>query len=78
VNLAGAWPVLPPMDIVMIRNVLIYFGVDTKKEVLAKVRKVLKPDGYFFLGAAETTFSIDDSFERAQFERATCYRVKRT
>ena len=78
VNLANAWPVLPPMDIVMIRNVLIYFGVETKKEILAKVRRVLKPDGYFFLGAAETTFSIDDSFERAQFERATCYRVRRT
>jgi chemotaxis protein methyltransferase CheR len=77
VNLASAWPVLPPMDIVMIRNVLIYFGVETKKEILAKVRRVLKPDGYFFLGAAETTFSIDDSFERAQFERATCYRVRR-
>jgi chemotaxis protein methyltransferase CheR len=77
VNLAAAWPTLPPMDIVMIRNVLIYFGVETKKEILAKVRRVLKPDGYFFLGGAETTFSIDDSFERAQFDRATCYRIRK-
>ena len=30
----------------MMRNVLIYFGVETKKEILAKVRRVLKPDGY--------------------------------
>jgi chemotaxis protein methyltransferase CheR len=78
VNLANAWPVLPHMDIVMIRNVLIYFSIQTKKEILAKVRRVLKPDGYFFLGGAETTFSIDDSFERAQFERATCYRLRKT
>jgi chemotaxis protein methyltransferase CheR len=78
VNLANAWPVLPPMDIVMIRNVLIYFSVETKKEILAKVRRVLKSDGYFFLGAAETTFSIDDSYERVQFERATCYRIRKT
>jgi len=77
-NLSSAWPSLPPMDIVMIRNVLIYFGIETKKEILAKVRKVLKPDGYFFLGGAETTFSIDDSFERVQFDRATCYRVRKT
>ena len=77
-NLADAWPFLPPMDIVMMRNVLIYFGVETKKEILAKVRRVLKPDGYLFLGGAETTFSIDDSFERVQFERATCYRVRKT
>ena len=78
VNLASAWPVLPPMDIVMIRNVLIYFGIETKKEILAKVRRVLKSDGYFFLGAAETTFSIDQSFERAQFDRATCYRLRKS
>jgi len=78
VNLASAWPILSPADILMIRNVLIYFSVETKREILAKVRRVLKPDGYFFLGGAETTFSIDDSFERVQFERATCYRVRKT
>ncbi|MGD0227677.1 MAG: protein-glutamate O-methyltransferase CheR [Terriglobia bacterium] len=78
VNLSSGFPFLPPMDIVMMRNVLIYFGVQTKKEILAKVRRILRPDGYFFLGGAETTFSIDDSFERVQFERATCYRVRRT
>jgi chemotaxis protein methyltransferase CheR len=76
-NLSNAWPAMPPMDIVMIRNVLIYFGIETKKEILAKVRKVLKPDGYFFLGGAETTFSIDDSYERVQFERSTCYRIRK-
>jgi len=78
VNLAGSWPFLLPMDIVMIRNVLIYFGIETKKEILAKIRRILKPDGYLFLGGAETTFSIDDSFERVQFDRATCYRVRKT
>lgn len=77
VNLAAAWPAIPAMDIVMIRNVLIYFGLDTKKQILAKARKVLKPDGYFFLGAAETTFSLDDSFERVTLERATCYRLRK-
>jgi len=78
VNLADAWPALPPMDIVMIRNVLIYFGLDTKKEILVKVRRLLKPESYLFLGGAETTFSIDDSFERVQFERAVCYQVRKT
>jgi chemotaxis protein methyltransferase CheR len=77
VNLASAWPLMPPMDIVMIRNVLIYFGVETKKVILGKVRKVLKQDGYFFLGAAETTINIDDSFERTQYERTTCYRIRK-
>jgi chemotaxis protein methyltransferase CheR len=76
-NLAAAWPPLPPMDIVMMRNVLIYFGLKTRKEILGKVRRILRPDGYLFLGAAETTFNLDESFERVQLERATCYRVPR-
>jgi len=77
-NLANAWPILPPMDIVMMRNVLIYFGAETKKAILTKVRRVLKSDGYFFLGAAETTFSIDDSYERVQFDHTACYRIRKT
>ena len=77
-NLSSAWSILPPMDLVMIRNVMIYFGMDTKKEILGKIRRILKPDGYLFLGAAETTFNLDDSYERVQLEKATCYRVRKT
>jgi chemotaxis protein methyltransferase CheR len=74
-NLADAWPLLPPMDVVLMRNVLIYFGLDTKKKILGKVRHLLKPDGFLFLGGAETTFNLDDSFERVQFDRTICYRA---
>ena len=76
-NLAAPWPYMPHADIVLLRNVLIYFGIDTKKEILGKVRRVLRPDGYLFLGAAETTFNVDDSFERSQVEVAICYQVRR-
>ena len=75
-NLSSAWPLMLPVDIVMVRNVLIYFAFDVKKEILAKIRRVLRPDGYLFLGAAETTFSLDDSYERVPLERATCYRLR--
>ena len=33
-NLAAPWPHLPPMDIVLMRNVMIYFDVETKRSVL--------------------------------------------
>jgi len=77
VNLTAPWPFLPAMDLVFMRNVLIYFDVQTKKTTLAKVRRLLKPDGYLFLGGAETTINLDDSFERLQFERSSCYRLRR-
>ena len=39
------WPLLPPVDVLFIRNVLIYFDVPTKKAILGKVARVLRPGG---------------------------------
>jgi chemotaxis protein methyltransferase CheR len=75
-NLIEPWGALPPMDVVFLRNVLIYFDVDTKRTILNNVRKVLQPWGYLFLGGAETTINLGDTFNRVQFDRAGCYRLK--
>lgn len=75
-NLLDSWPNLPVMDIVFVRNVLIYFDVETKRAILGKVRKTLHPDGFMFLGGAETTLNIDDNYDRVLFERSGCYRVR--
>jgi chemotaxis protein methyltransferase CheR len=74
-NLASPWPPLGTFDVVFVRNVLIYFDVDTKKSILSRARQVLHPDGYLFLGAAETTLNLEPGFERMPFERSGCYRV---
>ena len=74
-NLAQPWPVLPPMDIIFMRNVLIYFDIETKKNILARVRKILKPDGYFFLGGAETTLNLDEAFKRVQIDKTAYYQL---
>lgn len=73
-NLTTAWPHLPAMDIVFLRNVLIYFDTQTKRDILGRIRELLKPDGYLFLGCAETTLSIDDGYERLPVEKSGCYR----
>lgn len=77
-NLTEAWPNMPPMDIVFMRNVLIYFDTATKKQILDKTRRLLRPDGYLFLGSAETTMGLDDSYERAQIDKSGCYRPRQT
>ena len=76
INLAEAWPPLPAMDIIFLRNVLIYFDVEMKKTILGRVHRLLKPDGYLFLGGAETVISLDDRFERVDYSKASCYRVR--
>ncbi len=74
-NLAQAWPALPSMDIIFMRNVLIYFDVETKKAILSRMKKVFKPDGYLFLGGAETTLNIDESFKRVQIDKTAYYQT---
>jgi chemotaxis protein methyltransferase CheR len=75
-NLIESWPAMPPLDVVFLRNVLIYFDVPTKKQILAKIRAAMRSDGYFFLGGAETTLNLDENFERIDFDRSGCYTLK--
>ena len=75
-NLSEPWPMMTKMDIIFLRNVLIYFDQETKKNILKKVRQQLHPEGYLFLGSAETTFNLDDSFERKIIGRAVCYQLR--
>lgn len=76
INLIDPWPAFPPLDIILIRNVLIYFDVATKKQILAKARKLMHPDGYLLLGGAETTLNVDEAYERVEFRRSGCYKLR--
>lgn len=74
-NLIQAWPSMPPLDIVFIRNVLIYFDLPTKRAILGRIRQAMQPGGYLFLGGAETTLSIDENYKREQVGPSWCYRL---
>ena len=79
VNLAdrATWASVPPvLDLVLLRNVLIYFDSPTKKEVLEGVRARLRPDGVLLLGASETTLGLTGSFARVQSGQTTYYRPR--
>jgi len=75
INLVHSWSSLPNLDILFLRNVLIYFDIPTKKALLKKAQQQLRPDGYLFLGSGETTLNLDESFERVQFNKSIGYRL---
>jgi chemotaxis protein methyltransferase CheR len=75
-NLIHEWKILPVIDIIFLRNVLIYFDTETKTSILRKIHQHLRLDGYLFLGGGETTLNIDDKFESVRIDKSICHRLR--
>ncbi|HEX3152761.1 MAG TPA: protein-glutamate O-methyltransferase CheR [Gemmataceae bacterium] len=65
-NLTRPWPALPQFDLIFLRNVMIYFDVETKKQILTRVARLLRRDGFLLLGGAETTLNLYDALRRME------------
>ena len=62
-NLNTALPQLGQFDMVFLRNVMIYFNNETKREVVARVISTLKPGGYFCIGHSESLNDISTAVQ---------------
>ena len=51
------------IDLLVCRNVLMYFVSETQRQVLNRFHYALRSDGYLFLGKAETIFSHSNLFD---------------
>lgn len=65
---------LGAFDVILCRNVLIYFDEQTRRRVCQSLHGVLHPGGWFALGAAESLFGIEDRFETVKAGRVLLYR----
>jgi chemotaxis protein methyltransferase CheR len=70
-NLCAPLPRLPVFDLVMLRNVLLYFPQQDRSCVFSDVYRQLAPDGYLMLGAAEQAEDSTNLF-KAEFAK-DCY-----
>jgi chemotaxis protein methyltransferase CheR len=61
-NLLQDFSALGTFDVVLCRNVLIYFDQETKTRILRAIAKNLASDGSLLLGGAESVFGICDAF----------------
>ena len=74
-NLASPFPAtLPRFDVVFLRNVLIYFDLDTKRDILRRVHDQVASDGFLLLGSSETTLDLSDSWARETVGRVQVHR----
>lgn len=54
---------LGSFDLIFCRNVLIYFDQPTKTGVIERLARVIEPDGFLVLGAAETVIGLTEAFK---------------
>ncbi len=73
-NLIRQWSLVGKMDLILCRNVLIYFDVETKREIVNRLEQQLAPDGFVFLGSAESMVGVSDKFARIPSDRSGCLR----
>lgn len=57
-NLNEALPALGMFDVIFLRNVMIYFNQETKRQVVARVTALLKPEGRFCIGHSENLHGV--------------------
>jgi chemotaxis protein methyltransferase CheR len=77
INLAKSWAPLPLFDVVLLRNLLIYFEPETRQHVLRSVPEVLHPEGYLLLGGPESVSNLGLEFETVIAKNVTYYRLRR-
>ena len=65
---------LGTMDVVLCRNVIIYFNAQTKKEVIQTFWDKLRPGGYLLLGHSESLINISSAFELRHLTHDLVYR----
>jgi chemotaxis protein methyltransferase CheR len=63
-----------PFDLILCRNVLIYFNEETRRRVCRRFHATLRPGGVLMLGAAENLYGASEGFASEQFGSAFFYR----
>jgi chemotaxis protein methyltransferase CheR len=77
-NLATPYPALGRFDLVLLRNVLIYFDQPTRHDILRRMHQHVAGDGYLLLGSSETTLDLPADltalWDREQLGRVQAHR----
>jgi chemotaxis protein methyltransferase CheR len=61
-NLIGAWPFNGPFDLILCRNVMIYFGRDTQRDIVERMAERQSVGDYLFLGHSESLLNVSTRY----------------
>jgi chemotaxis protein methyltransferase CheR len=61
-------------DIIFCRNVMMYFDEAEQKRLVEKFYRCLNPEGYLFVGHAESLLGLSSNFQMVHKDSGTAYR----
>jgi chemotaxis protein methyltransferase CheR len=73
----GRIALLGTMDVILCRNVIIYFDQETKARMIRTFEEKLRPGGYLLLGHSESLINISSAFELCHLRNDMVYRRPR-
>lgn len=71
INLAGPWRLRGPFDAILCRNVMIYFDEESRRKVVARFARLIRPGGHLVIGLTE---SITGRCDELQLVRPGVYQ----
>ncbi|MDC0278838.1 protein-glutamate O-methyltransferase CheR [bacterium] len=77
-SLAGTWPSLPQFDLVLLRNVMVYFQPAVREQLIKRITPLLRPNGRFVVGSAESLMAYEHTLQTVSSMNATHYVVPQT
>lgn len=75
-NLMKPFVGLGKFDIVLCRNVMIYFTSEDRRKIYQNIAKVLEPDGYLLIGSTESLVNDTDLFLSQKYLNSVFYQFK--
>ena len=63
INLNAALPDLGEFEVIFLRNVMIYFDLETKRQVVRRMLPLLRPGGYFIVSHSESLNGVSDELK---------------
>lgn len=64
-----------PFDVILCRNVAIYFSVQDRERLFESLANLLNPHGTLIIGATETLMGLSHRYVRKQYLQAVYYQV---
>lgn len=74
-NLLKSIPFGAEFDIILCRNIAIYFDKETRKKLFERLARCLKPRGRLIIGASETLWQVTDVFHRREYKGGVYYSL---